>query len=301
MRLATGPDRAGCAAGVSRPFELSGHRGARGLWPENTLAGVAGALHLGVSAVEFDVVLSADGVPVVLHDLVLNPDLARLPGGGWIEPPGPAVRDLSAAALQTLDVGRARPGSAVARAHPKQVAADGERVPTLAALFELVALHPGVRLQVELKTDPARPALSPEPATLLHAVLRAADAAGVAGRIALRSFDWRGLQHAAVLRPEIPLCYLTPSSGARALLAVRRAAAGAAADWAPGFRGLDRERVAEAQRAGLRVKPWTVNRPADMRRLIGCGIDGFCTDRPDLARVAMAQAGLDLPPALAAP
>ena len=75
------------------------------------------------------------------------------------------------------------------------------------------------------------------------------------------------------------------------------AAAGAAgATWAPDFRELDPDCVAEARALGLRVVPWTVNDPGAMARLIAWGVDGLCTDRPDLARIVMAEMGLAPPP-----
>jgi glycerophosphoryl diester phosphodiesterase len=75
------------------------------------------------------------------------------------------------------------------------------------------------------------------------------------------------------------------------------AAEAAGACWAPGYRDLTQAQVQEAHALGLRVVPWTVNGPADMARFIAWGVDGLCTDRPDLARQVMARAGLPLPPA----
>ena len=284
---------------MTRRFELSGHRGARGLWPENTLAGFAGALQIGVDALELDVVLAADGTPVVLHDLQLDPDLVRGPDGAWIRQPGPAVCTLGTGALRRLDVGRARPGSAVAEAHPRQAPVDGQSVPTLAAVFALAAAHALARFEIEIKTDPAQPAISPDPVALTECVMAEAAAAGMAGRVSLRSFDWRGLHHAARHWPAVPLCFLTGAATSQALAAARAAAGGRPAAWAPGFARLTPALVAAAQGSGLAVKPWTVNRPGDIARLIAWGVDGICTDDPDIARQVMADAGLALPAALA--
>ncbi len=283
-----------------RHFELSGHRGARGLWPENTLAGFAGAVALGVDALEFDVVLTADGVAVVSHDLRLDPDLARGPDRAWLPSPGPAVRAMTLAELCRFDVGRARPGGTVAAAHPRQVAADGERVPLLAQVFGFAARHKGVRLEVELKTDPGQPELSPDPVALADTVMATAIQAGVADRVALRSFDWRGLLHAAECWPELRLAFLTDDASRSVLAQVREAAGGRAADWAPDFARLSPELIEEAHGRSLQVKPWTVNRRRDMARLIAWGVDGFCTDDPDVARRVMAEAGLQVPSALPA-
>ena len=70
-----------------RPIELHGHRGARGLFPENTLAGFAGALAIGVDALELDVAVTADNAVVVTHDARLNPDITRTPDGVWLPAP----------------------------------------------------------------------------------------------------------------------------------------------------------------------------------------------------------------------
>jgi glycerophosphoryl diester phosphodiesterase len=87
-------------------LELQGHRGARGLWPENTLAAFGGALELGVSTLELDCGLTRDGVVVVTHDPEINPDLTRGADGGFLARTGPRIFDLSFRELESYDVGR---------------------------------------------------------------------------------------------------------------------------------------------------------------------------------------------------
>lgn len=106
---------AALAAGVPQgaapqhSFDLQGHRGARGLAPENTLVAFARALSLGVTTLELDTVVTRDGVVVVSHDAALNPDLTRGPDGRWLEAPGPLILTLTRAELLRYDVGRTRP------------------------------------------------------------------------------------------------------------------------------------------------------------------------------------------------
>ncbi len=249
-----------------------------------------------MSALELDVAVTADLVPVVAHDPVLNPDLARAPGGNWLSPPCPPIHRLSLAALRRLDVGRARPGSATARAFPDQIACDGARIPTLAEVFATTAAS-GVWIDAELKTDPRAPELTVTPAMMADLVVAVARAAGALGRLAVRSFDWRGLRHLQGASPDLPLAWLTEAATVSARTVAD--AAGASANrpvWAPDHASLTQALVAEAHALGLRVLPWTVNAPADMARLIDWGVDGLCTDRPDLARTAMAARGVPLPP-----
>src|ERR1700760_3341020 len=116
-------------------MQVIGHRGARGLFPENTLQGFLAAAALGVSAFELDVGMTADGVAVVCHDVALNADIARDPSGAWLSSPTPLLRSLTLAELLRYDVGRLRPGSFTASQFPDQKPHDGARVPTLAAVL----------------------------------------------------------------------------------------------------------------------------------------------------------------------
>jgi glycerophosphoryl diester phosphodiesterase len=139
---------------MKRSFELQGHRGARGLFPENTLEGFAATLAMGIRSLELDVSVTADDVAVVTHDPILNPDIARGPDGAWLSGPGPAIRSLTFAELRRYDVGRLRPGSRIAGLHPRQQPHDGARIPTLADVFALTAAT-GARVDAEIKTLPS--------------------------------------------------------------------------------------------------------------------------------------------------
>ncbi len=266
-------------------FELQGHRGARGLFAENTIEGFIACLDFALDSIELDVAVTADDVAVVVHDPVLNPDLTRRPDGMWLADHGKAIRTLTLAELSQFDVGRVRPGSAAAVAHPEQRAFDGARIPTLAAVFAATGAA-GIRLDVELKTDPDRPDLTVSPAAMAEIVVHVAQASGALGRLAIRSFDWRGLDYLRTQHPDIPLAWLTDATqGADTPARVEQAASGSRyrPTWAPAHATLDAGMLQDAHARGLRVVPWTVNSAADMQRLIDWGVDGICTDRPDIA------------------
>lgn len=308
------------AAAGERPFDLQGHRGARGLAPENTLAAFARALSLGVTSLELDTVVTADGVVVVSHDALLNPELTRDAEGRWLEAPGPAIFGLTAEALRRYDVGRARPGSRTALAFPDQAPSDGARIPALAEVLALAALggNASLRFNVETKIDPRYPQRSPGPEAFAEAVIAVVREAGVAQRTTLQSFDWRTLRHAARVAPELGRACLTIQQdeednvqvgrgGAPATLAgldaddfggslPRLVQAASGTVWSPFHRDLDAARLAEAHALGLPVVVWTVNDPAEMRRLVELGVDGIITDYPDRLRAVLAERGLPLPP-----
>lgn len=285
-----------------RMFDLQGHRGARGLFPENTLEGFLAAARLGVGCFELDVGMTADNVVVVTHDLALNRDLARDPAGNWPDEAGPLVHALTLGQLRHYDVGRIRPNTRYARLYPDQSPIDGARIPTLESVLNAL---PTTRFNIELKTDPTRPAATVPPDVMADAVLAVVDAADAADRVMIESFDWRGPRHVRRVRPEIVTAWLTsPETVANAALwwdgprpedfagSVPRAVrAEMGAHWAPAHAALTEAEVAEARALNLGVLPWTVNCPADMRRLIGWGVDGLITDRPDLAMLVLRDHG----------
>jgi glycerophosphoryl diester phosphodiesterase len=292
---------------MRRRIELQGHRGARGLFPENTLAGFAATLAIGVDTLELDVAMTADDVVVVTHDPRLNPDITRKRDGTWLSAPGPDIRTLRAAQLAEYDVGRLRPGSGYAALYPDQAPRDGATIPLLA---EVLQLDPMVNVNIEMKTFPRQPGLTADPEAMADAVAAVADAAGATARIIVQSFDWRGPRHLRRTRPDIRLAWLTQratvlEAGAwwgGPLLAdhdgsvPRVVAAEGGPTWGPDHLDLTQASIAEAHALGLRVVPWTVNRSDDMRRLLQWGVDGLITDRPDFARVVMAELGIALPP-----
>jgi glycerophosphoryl diester phosphodiesterase len=118
-------------------FDLEGHRGARGLAPENTLAAFRRALEIGVTTIETDMAVTKEDIVVISHNPSLNPDLVRDSDGHWLASPGPPIRMLTFAELQRYDVGRIDPKSPYAGQFPNQRAVDGERFPKLSELFDL--------------------------------------------------------------------------------------------------------------------------------------------------------------------
>lgn len=297
-------------------FDLQGHRGARGLAPENTLPAFERALALGVTTLELDVGLTADGVVVVSHDPALHPALTREADGRWLAATGPRIRDLSFAQLQAYDVGRLDPGSAYARNYPEQRPADGTRIPSLAQVFarlqELGARD--VRLNIEVKVSPGKPGDTHPYEAMTDALLDAVQKAGLQQRTTIQSFDWRVLRRVQQRAPALPTACLTIqgsnsdntrdgtwTAGLRLAdhgSVPKLVKAAGCSTWSPNAGALTEALVQEAQALGLRVLPWTVNDPATMDRLVAWGVDGIISDYPDRVRTVLRQRGLPLPAAL---
>ena len=305
-------------ATASQALDIQGHRGARGLAPENTLPAFAKALELGVSTLELDCAITRDGVVVVSHDPALNPDITRGPDGKWLQQTGPAIRSLTYQELQRYDVGRINPASAYAERWPEQRPVDGTRIPRLADLFALVRKsgNETVRFNIETKISPLEPTQTTDPEDFARKLISAVRSAGMAERTAIQSFDWRTLAVVQREAPEIPTAYLTSVSGfmdniqatgdspwtaghrARdhggSIPRMIKAAGGAV--WSPYQGDLTRKAIREARTLGLKVVAWTMNEPAGMRRLIEWGADGVISDRPDLLRKVAGEMGVALPP-----
>jgi glycerophosphoryl diester phosphodiesterase len=282
------------AARAAQPFDLQGHRGARGLAPENTLAAFAAALSLGVTTLELDTGVTRDGVVVVYHDRRLNPDITRGLDGGWLEGQGPPLRLLDYAELSQFDVGRLREGSAYAAAQPAQKPADGARIPRLADVFALArkAGNERVRFNIETKLSPQAPEETLPPVEFARAVVAEIRKAGVASRATVQSFDWRTLAVVQAEAPEIATVYLTGQKFSDAPARVRQAGGKI---WSPNYLELSPDKLKEAHALGLQVVAWTVNESAQIAALLDLGVDGLISDRPDLVRAEMAKRGMPLP------
>ena len=305
--------------GPAPVFDLQGHRGARGLRPENTLAGFAWALALGVRTLELDCAMSKDGIVVVSHDPSLNPDITRDAGGEFLKAAGPSLVTLTFNELQQYDVGRMRPGSEYAARFPEQQPADGQRIPRLADVYALVEKSGNreVRLNVETKIDPLQPELTAAPEDFVKTLLAVIRDAGMESRTTIQSFDWRTLAIARRLAPEIAIVALTDQQPAEDTMEIGKPGASpwlggldvddyagsvprtvqaiGAQVWSPHALDLNLGVVAEAHALGLAVVPWTVNDRKDMELVLALGVDGLITDRPDLLRSALESKRIAVP------
>ena len=305
-------------ANTGQALDIQGHRGARGLAPENTPPAFARALGIGVTTLELDCAVTKDGIVVVSHDSTLNTDITRGPDGQWIEGAGPPIREFTYQELQRFDVGRIDPASEYAKRFPHQQPVDGTRMPRLADVFALArkAGNEQVRFNIETKISPLHPERTVSPEAFARAFISVIRGAGMAGRVTIQSFDWRTLAVVQKEAPEIATVYLTAQQGFMNNIQAEKTAspwaaglhvsrfggsiprlvkAAGGAVWSPYAGETTREQVREAQTLGLKVVVWTVNEPADMRRMIEWGVDGIISDYPDRLRQIAGELGVPLP------
>jgi glycerophosphoryl diester phosphodiesterase len=230
------------------------HRGASAHAPENTLAAFELALDQNADAIELDVKLSADGHAVVIHD----PTLDRTTGTHG------RVKDLSLAELQSLDA-----GSFFSKKY------SGEKIPTLAEVFEAVGKRTVINVELTNYTTPRDP--------LVETVCMLVRKFGLQKRVMFSSFFASNLSKAEAYLPEVP----------RGLLAFN----GWLGAWARSFgfnfgryqalhpflKDVTSQQVQRVHRLNRRIHVWTVNTAEDMRRLFHWGVDAIFTDDPQLA------------------
>lgn len=247
----------------SSPLIL-GHRGASALAPENTLAAFARALSDGADGIEFDVRLSRDGVPMVIHD-------ATLKRTGGIDRP---VSELSASELQEIDV-----GSWFSAGRQATETFAGERLPSLAQVFQLFAANSGV-LYIEMKCDVR------EGAALAAAVARLCRESRMVDRLVVESFDLAAIAEVKRIDSGIRTAALFEPKLSRPISTVRRlkmidTALGVGANEIAFHHTLAGSRVIEkARQQGLEIVVWTVDEPVWISRARSWAVKALIANNP---------------------
>ena len=301
------------------PFDAQGHRGARGLLPENTLPAFRRALELGVSTLELDTGVTADGVVVVSHNRRISGEICLGPGGERLgEEGGALIRDLTLEEIRRYDCGSLNPDPGEFPEPPRRNL-PGTPMPTVAQVFDLAAeLDPGVRFNLELKVDPTVDETVPLE-RFVEVLVDLVVERGLVDRVTLQCFDWRALELVKQRRPDLTTA---------ALLSPRTLGDGDASPWlnglsldaaggtglglveaaiayvdvfspswrqvTPGAKGYLGATVGRYQEAGLPVVPWTVNSPERIEQVLDLGVDGLISDYPDRLLEILGRRGIQV-------
>jgi len=284
-----------CTSVQNRPLlsetELQGHRGARGLAPENTWPAFEAALMHGMNVLELDTVLTADGDLIIHHDTDTNPALCRNDDGSTIR--SQPIRTLQVHELKRLDC-----GSLVDPKFAEQKILPGTRLMTLDEFFAAIkkreAKDPAARkvaFNVEAKF--ADGASDADVEIFAATLLKKVRASGYQKRVTIQSFDHRILKSIKSLQADqrtSALVTLTRWQGLRIYLglgsgiradAIQKALAVKADVLSPYKLYVNSAFVADAHTKNLAVIPWTVNDAGEMQRLLELGVDGIISDYPD--------------------
>lgn len=304
---------------MSRSFDVQGHRGCRGLKPENTFPAFETALDLQVTTLEFDLHLSKDGVPIICHDPRLTTKFARLAPDSTTPDPSskPLISRLTSVELrgylvdknpepQRFPTQEATP-TPVAETFCKERGLHIYGLPALDDFFDFVEAYAGrlgekagknaeqrqrarsVRFNMELKRLPYYPVTvsdgfnGSKPAIFEKRVMEMIRSASVQDWSIIQSFDHRSLRVFRMLEqpmePQVTMAALV--AGMVPAQPAQLLKDAGAQIYSPDFVFLDRGLVKELHETGHKVIPFTVNDVEDMQRLLDWEVDGIITDYPD--------------------
>ena len=298
------------ADAIAGDLNVIGHRGAAGLLPENTLAGFKKAIELGVDTIELDIQLTSDNEAVVSHDSRLNPAITRDSKGKWIKERN-LIKELTLSEVQSYDVGKLNIWKGYAKRYPNQKPAEGERIPTLRDVIQLVKKTGNtMNLFIELKFSPLKAEETKSREEISNVVAKIIKDENITEKVTVISFDWKILMYFQKIMPEVPTGYVTITKDDRDTIQKNKPGV------SPWMNGIDIDEfnsipeavkfvggtywdtnfyhaighkknitstiVEKAHALGIKVVVWTPDSKSDMDKLIKTGVDGITTNRPDI-------------------
>ncbi|MGJ8549872.1 glycerophosphodiester phosphodiesterase [Winogradskyella wichelsiae] len=262
-----------------KKMNVQGHRGCRGLMPENSLAAFEKAIDLGVETLELDIVISKDGKVVVSHEPYMNPVICLSSEGTVIPDSSEGAYNLykmNYDEIKTFDCGT--------KFHPIYPNQEKFKTykPLLSEVFDLVKTKKSnVKFNIEIKSDPSYyDIFTPQPEAYVALVLEEIDKHDMFSRVNLQSFDVAILEEVKVQARKIPLALLVEDdeiiNEKLNLLSFQPEII------SPYFKLLSEASISNYQKEGFQVIPWTVNTETDMKQMIAWNVDGIITDYPDV-------------------
>ena len=288
-------------------IRIFGHRGARGEIAENSIEGFKHTFALGIKAVEFDVVISKDKIPVLYHYFNLMPYLVKDESGNWLKNSELKVFDKSYEELRKYNIGGLDPESKHGKRFKEQKLLKNAKIPKLSELLELASRkeNKDVFLNLEVKSTPFKMGLTPTPSDTVSLILKNIDMHKLEDRIIISSFDWRILYELKKQNPRILRGFITLQQDLSTtkkniyenspwmaknysldelflLPNIIKSLEGHV--WSAFYRDVTKQNVELAHKHGLATCVWTVNREQDIIRMIEYGVDGIITDYPKQAQ-----------------
>ena len=260
-------------------LDIQGHRGFRGLWPENSLIGFEKAIEIGVHTLELDVVISKDNVVVVSHEPNMNPEICLMPNGNVMtQTEGKSIN------LYRLNYNEISQYDCGSKGHPYFKAQEKIKAikPTLEAVFKYTqALNPDIKYNIELKsTVEGYGVNTPYPERFTELVLKVIKDYKLELQTCLQSFDINILEAIKKQAPTMDVALLVDENES---INHKIATLSFAPEViSPYYKLLNNDVTKKLQSQGFKVIPWTVNDKTTMQTLISYGVDGIITDYPDI-------------------
>jgi len=267
-------------------FDTQGHRGCRGLMPENTIPAMINALDLGVTTLEMDAVITKDNKVVMSHEPFFNHEITTKPDGSYVtefEEKSLNIFLMTYDEVKKYDVG--------IKPHPRFPKQKKMNVvkPLLSDLLDsvqnYVASHkrPLPYFNIETKTTPATDNVyHPEPAKFVETLMSVIKEKRIQERVIIQSFDLRTLQYLHDKYPSVKTAMLIEDYDKRGLKDQLKALGFLPTIYSPEYSLVTEDLVKSCHGQKIKVIPWTVNDKVTMDKLKALGVDGIISDYPDL-------------------
>jgi len=276
-------------------IDLQGHRGARGLLPENSIPAFLHALDLGVTTLEMDVAINAQGHVVVSHEPWMSARICSHSNGREVTEE--EERTLRIYAMSDEEVAAFDCGSRGHPDHPSQQALPVSK-PLLSDVFSAVASHAEaternarfgqVLYNIEIKSLPEGDRIfHPEVMEFASALYRVVEQYDLVEQTTIQSFDPRALEAMHEIDPQIAISLLVENQDGLQQNLARISFLPQI--YSPDYQLLDQAEIDAAHTQGILVIPWTVNDEITIRELVEMGVDGLITDYPDLGARVLAE------------
>ena len=267
------------------PFDTQGHRGCRGLMPENTLPAMLKAIDLGVTTLEMDAVITKDSQVVLSHEPFMSHEIATKPDGTFITPEEEKkynIYQMTYAEVMQYDVGL--------KPHPRFPQQQKLKVvkPLLKEVIDNAEAYAKQKRRtifynIETKSTPLGDNLfHPSPDRFVELLMQVLKEKGVVERVIIQSFDPRTLQYLHRRYPKVKTALLIEDFDKRSMPEQLQQLGFTPTIYSPHYSHVTEAVVQACHQKGMKVIPWTVNELELMVRLKKIGVDGLISDYPNL-------------------
>ena len=271
---------------LSINFDFQGHRGCRGLMPENSIPAMLKAIDLGVTTLEMDVVFTKDNVAILSHEPFFNNEITTKPDGKYVdiaEEKSLNIYKMTFAQTQKFDVGL--------KPHPRFDKQQKIAIhkPALAAMIDSVESYTAknnltkINYNIETKTTPETDKIfNPVPVAFVDMLMKVITAKNISDRVIIQSFDRRTLQYLHKKYSTIRTALLIEATDKNSFRKQLKDLGFSPTIYSPDQSLVNPNLITECHKRNIQIIPWTVNDKKEIIKFKKIGVDGVISDYPDL-------------------
>ncbi len=271
---------------LSSVFDKEGHRGCRGLMPENTIPAYLNAIDLGVTTLEMDAVITKDSQVVMSHEPFFNHEITTKPDGIFVtlqEEKSLNIYNMTYDEVKNFDVGLKPHPHFPQQQKIKAIKPLLKDVIDSVSAFMMTRKRPPVFYNIETKSDPAGDGIyHPKPAEFVELLMAVIKEKGIEDRTIIQSFDKRTLQYLHEHYPAIKTALLIEEFDKKSFALQLKELGFIPTIYSPAYQLVTPLLVKQCHNTGIKIIPWTVNNKTEIERLKNLGVDGIISDYPNL-------------------